>query len=560
VSAIRIHRALLSVSDKTGLVEFAHGLVRHGAKILSTGGSATTLRGSGISVRDVSEVTGFPELFEGRVKTLHPSIHGGILYRRGFAQDEEERHRHGIVSIDLVAVNLYPFEKTVLAAGVSEADAIEQIDIGGPALTRAAAKNWPHVLIVVSPDQYAEVLEALDRGGIPQEMARRYAARAFERTAAYDATIARYLGERVSVSAAASGGGSGSGVGPSVAGLPGAVAAASGGDGGAALELPESIELRYRLRQRLRYGENPGQEGALYTPANSEGSLQALTQLRGKTLSYNNLLDVEAALLLLHELPAPAAVVVKHRNPSGAAVVPPGQGANLVGIAEAILRARDGDQLSAFGGILGMNAALDDAALDAIGSFFYEVVLAPAITASQEKLAALRKNLVVLEVPDLLRGAAAGWSGRTLLGGFLAETTPRSPAFESWKTVTKREPTAEERDDLRFGWRVARHVVSNAIVVTRGGRTLGIGAGQSSRVDSVRLALEKAKRSGHEVRGAALCSDAFFPFPDSVEIAAQAGIRAIAHPGGSVRDAESVRAADDAGMAMVLTGERCFLH
>lgn len=560
MSAIRIHRALLSVSDKTGLVEFAHGLVRHGAKILSTGGSATTLRGSGISVRDVSEVTGFPELFEGRVKTLHPSIHGGILYRRGFAQDEEERHRHGIVSIDLVAVNLYPFEKTVSAAGVSEADAIEQIDIGGPALTRAAAKNWPHVLIVVSPDQYAEVLEALDRGGIPQEMARRYAARAFERTAAYDSTIARYLGERVGVSAAASGGGSGSGVGPSVAGLPGAVAAASGGDGGAALELPESIELRYRLRQRLRYGENPGQEGALYTPANSEGSLQALTQLRGKTLSYNNLLDVEAALLLLHELPAPAAVVVKHRNPSGAAVVPPGQGANAVGIAEAILRARDGDQLSAFGGILGMNAALDDAALDAIGTFFYEVVLAPAITASQEKLAALRKNLVVLEVPDLLRGAAAGWSGRTLLGGFLAETTPRSPAFESWKTVTKREPTAEERDDLRFGWRVARHVVSNAIVVTRGGRTLGIGAGQSSRVDSVRLALEKAKRSGHDVRGAALCSDAFFPFPDSVEIAAQAGIRAIAHPGGSVRDAESVRAADDAGMAMVLTGERCFLH
>jgi len=554
VNAIRISRALLSVSDKTGLVEFAHGLVRHGAKILSTGGTATALRDSGISVRDVSEVTGFPELFDGRVKTLHPSIHGGILYRRGFPKDEDERHRHGIVSIDLVAVNLYPFEKTIASAGVSEAEAIEQIDIGGPALIRAAAKNWAHVLVVVAPDQYADVLEALDRGDVPAEMARRFAARAFERTSMYDAAITRYLGERVGATASAAG--HLAGAASTAAGLPGAVAAASGSDAAAGMELPESIELRYRLRQRLRYGENPGQEGALYAPVDADGgAIQALTQIRGKTLSYNNLLDVEAALLLLHELPALAAVVVKHRNPSGAAV-----GASGSGIAEAILRARDGDQLSAFGGILGMNAPLDDAALDAIGSFFFEVVLAPAIKASPERLAALRKNLVVLEVPDLLRGTAGGWSGRALLGGFLAETTPRAPAFESWKTATKREPTAEERDDLRFGWLVTRHVVSNAIVVARGGRTLGIGAGQSSRVDSVRLALEKAKRSGHDVRGAALCSDAFFPFPDSVEIAAEAGIRAIAHPGGSVRDPESVRAADDAGIAMVLTGERCFLH
>ena len=554
MNTIRVSRALLSVSDKTGLVEFAHGLVRHGAKILSTGGTATTLRDSGISVRDVSEVTGFPELFEGRVKTLHPSIHGGILYRRGLQRDEDERHRHGIVSIDLVVVNLYPFEKTVAPAGVSEPEAIEQIDIGGPSLIRAAAKNWAHVLVVVAPDQYSEVLDALDRGGVPQDMARRFAARAFERTSTYDAAITKYLTERAAaVGVGAPSGAPGAQVQPS-AGLPGAVAAASVGDGGPTSELPESIEIRYRLRQRLRYGENPGQEGALYSPADSEGPLQALTQLRGKALSYNNLLDVEAALLLLHELPVPAAVVVKHRNPSGAAVAAAG------GIADAILRARDGDQLSAFGGILGMNAGLDDAALDAIGSFFFEVVLAPKITASPEKLAALRKNLVVLEVPDPLRNAALGWSGRTLLGGFLAETTPREPVFESWKTATKREPTPEERDDLRFGWRVARHVVSNAIVVARGGRTLGIGAGQSSRVDSVRLALEKAKRSGHDVRGAALCSDAFFPFPDSVEIAAEAGIRAIAHPGGSVRDAESVRAADDAGIAMVLTGERCFLH
>jgi len=549
VSAIRISRALLSASDKTGLVEFALGLVRHGAKILSTGGTATALRDSGISVRDVSEVTGFPELFDGRVKTLHPAIHGGILYRRGLQKDEDDRHRHGIVSIDLVAVNLYPFEKTIASAGVSEDEAIEQIDIGGPALIRAAAKNWAHVLVVVAPDQYAEVLEALDRGGVPADMARQYAARAFERTSAYDGVIARYLGERVG-----STGGAGAGLASGRLSSPEKDRAAEAPSGDPTPALPESIELRYRLRQRLRYGENPGQEGALYAPADSEVAVQALTQLRGKTLSYNNLLDVEAALLLLHELPSPAAVVVKHRNPSGAAVTSGG------GIAEEILRARDGDTLSAFGGILGMNAPLDDAALDAIGNFFFEVVLAPAITASAERLAALRKNLVVLEVPDLLRGAAGAWSGRTLLGGFLAETTPRAPAFESWKTATKREPTPEERDDLRFGWRVARHVVSNAIVVARGGRTLGIGAGQSSRVDSVRLALEKAKRSGHDVHGAALCSDAFFPFPDSVEIAAQAGIRAIAHPGGSVRDAESVRAADDAGIAMVLTCERCFLH
>jgi phosphoribosylaminoimidazolecarboxamide formyltransferase/IMP cyclohydrolase len=529
VTTISIGRALLSVSDKTGLAEFAHGLVRHGVKLVSTGGTGAALREAGLSVRDVSEVTGFPELFDGRVKTLHPAIHGGILYRRGHPRDEDDRHRLGIVSIDLVVVNLYPFEKTIEAPGVSDADAIEQIDIGGPALIRAAAKNHAHVAVVVEPGQYAEVLDALDaHRGVPPELARRLARRAFERTGEYDAAIARYLG---------AGAGAGEG--------------AAGGAGAGPTALPERIEPRFRLRQRLRYGENPGQEGALYAPAEG-GLVETLAQLRGKTLSYNNLLDVEAALLLLHEFESTAAVVVKHRNPSGASL-----GATA---AAAIEGARAGDPLSAFGGILGMNTPLDDAALDVIGTFFFEVILAPRVTASEARLAALRKNLVVLEVPDLLRGASGTWAGRTLLGGFLAETRPAAPRFEEWKPVTQAKPTAAQRDDLHFAWRVARHTVSNAIVVARGGRTLGIGAGQSSRVDAVRLALQKAERSGHDARGAALCSDAFFPFPDSVEIAARAGIAAIAHPGGSVRDGESVAAADVAGIAMVVTGERCFLH
>ncbi len=518
MSGIRIGRALLSVSDKTGLVEFAHGLARHGVKIVSTGGTASSLRAADVGVRDVSEVTGFPELFDGRVKTLHPKIHGGILYRRGHAKDEEDRHHHGIVSIDLVVVNLYPFEATIAKAGVADAEAIEQIDIGGPALIRAAAKNHAHVVVVVEPDQYAPLLEALDADGgiVPASLAREFAGRAYARTSSYDAAIARYLG----------------------AGEPPAL-------------LPELIDRSYRLLQRLRYGENPGQEGALYAPT-AGSPLDRLAQRRGKTLSYNNFLDVEAALGLLHEFEECAAVVVKHRNPSGVALAP--------SAADALVLARDGDALSSFGGILGLNRPLDDAALDAIGNFFFEVVLAPEITASADRLDALRKNLVVLEVPGLLRGASDPFASRGLLGGLLVQTRPAAPAFDRWKPVTKRPATATEFADLRFGWKVTRHVVSNAIVIVKGGRTLGIGAGQSSRVDSVRLALLKAERSGHDVRGAALLSDAFFPFPDSVELAAQAGIAAIAQPGGSVRDAESVAAADAAGMSMVLTGERCFLH
>jgi len=525
VSEIQVGRALLSVSDKTGLAELATGLARHGIKIVSTGGTATALRDAGISVRDVSEITGFPELFGGRVKTLHPAVHGGILYRRGHRVDEEERHHHGIVSIELVVVNLYPFEKTVERAGVSEAEAVEQIDIGGPALIRAAAKNHAHVLTVVDPAQYAEVIEALDRGGgiVPVAMARKFSRLAFERTAAYDASIARYLG----------------------ASCPAAPAAG-------ARALPERIETRYRILQKLRYGENPGQEGAVYAKEEARGGLATLAQVRGKTLSYNNYLDIEAALTLLHEFEETAAVVVKHRNPSGAAVAPT--------VAAAIPLARDGDALSAFGGILGVNRPLDDAALEAIGSLFLEVVVAPSITASPERLEKTRKNLMVLEAPDLLRGAADALSTRSLLGGLLAETTPPAAQFQSWMAVTARKPTEEETRDLRFAWRVTRHVVSNAIVIARDGRTLGIGAGQSSRVDAVRLALLKAERAGHDVHGAVLCSDAFFPFPDSVEMAAKAGITAIAQPGGSVRDEESIAAAESRGVSMLLTGERCFLH
>jgi phosphoribosylaminoimidazolecarboxamide formyltransferase/IMP cyclohydrolase len=550
VNAIRVSRALLSVSDKTGLLELAHGLGRHGVKLLSTGGTAMALRDAGFGVRDVAEVTGYPELFGGRVKTLHPAVHGGILYRRGHATDEEERHRHGIVSIDLVVVNLYPFESTIARAGVRDEEAVEQIDIGGPALIRGAAKNHRHVVVVVEPEQYGAVIDAMDQNGgsVPASLARAFAGRAYERTAQYDAAIARYLAAHAEVPAAAHAGAEAG----SAAGLPGsAVLDGEGGDGSGAL--PERWGRGYRKRQTLRYGENPGQEGALYAAEGAGGDVETLTQLRGKTLSYNNLLDVEAAVSLLRELgDRAAAVVVKHRNPSGAALADRP--------ADAIAAARDGDSLSAFGGILGLNRPLDDAALDAIGKFFFEVVAAPAIRASETRLAELRKNLVVLELGSLLTRAAPAVAIRGLLDGLLAETALPPPRFDQWRPVTKRAATEGEMRDLRFAWRVARHVVSNAIVIARGERTLGIGAGQSSRVDAVRLALWKAERSGHDVRGAVLCSDAFFPFPDSVELAAQAGIAAVAHPGGSVRDGESTAAADAAGMALLLTGERCFRH
>ena len=541
MSTLAIGRALLSVSDKRGLAEFGVGLTRHAIKIVSTGGTADVLRAAGVTVRDVSELTGFPELFAGRVKTLHPAVHGGILFRRGIKEDEEQRHRHGIVSIDLVCVTLYPFEETVARAGVTDPEAIEQIDIGGPALIRAASKNHEHVLVVTSPDQYAEVLEALDRGRgtVPADLARRYAARAFARTSEYDAALAKYMC------------GTGAGAGAAAPSATGATPAAPATPAAASGALPERLEWRFRRAQALRYGENPGQEGALYVPEGGS-RLESLTQLRGKTLSFNNLLDVEGALTLLHEFDGPAAVVVKHRNPAGAAVAPT--------IAEAVALARGGDELSAFGGILGLNRPLDAGSLRAIGSFFFEVILAPSIAVDEASLAALRKNLIVLEVPDLLRGAEGPLAARTLLGGLLAETRPGPPKLEGWTDAAKRRATDAERHDLHFAWRVARHVVSNAIVVVKGGRTLGIGAGQSSRVDSVRLSILKAERSGHDVRGGVLASDAFFPFPDSVEAAARAGITAIAQPGGSVRDAESVAAADAAGMAMLLTHERCFLH
>jgi len=537
VSDIKVGRALLSVSDKTGLIELANGLARHGVKIVSTGGTAATLRDAGVSVRDVGEVTGYPELFGGRVKTLHPAVHGGILYRRGNAVDEEERHHYGIVSIELVVVNLYPFEKTVERTGVSEAEAVEQIDIGGPALIRAAAKNHTHVLTVVDPAQYAEVLEALDRGGglVPAALARKLARLAFERTAAYDAAISRYLAAACPETTGRT----------AAAGRAPVLTARTPA-------LPERIESRYRILSKLRYGENPGQEGAVYAKDGGSGGIAALAQVRGKTLSYNNYLDIEAALKLLHEFEEPAAVVVKHRNPAGAAVA--------ATIASAIPLARDADALSAFGGILGVNRPLDDAALGAIGSIFLEVVVAPSITASPERLEKTRKNLMVLEAPDLLRGASDPLATRSLLGGLLAETAPGPPQFQSWMAVTARKPTEEEMRDLRFAWRVTRHVISNAIVIARDGRTLGIGAGQSSRVDAVRLALMKAERAGHDVQNAVLCSDAFFPFPDSVEMAAKAGITAIAQPGGSVRDEESIAAAESRGLTMLLTGERCFLH
>jgi phosphoribosylaminoimidazolecarboxamide formyltransferase/IMP cyclohydrolase len=520
-----IARALVSVYDKTGLVPFARALAARGVEILSTGGSARALAEAGLAVTDVAAATGFPEMLDGRVKTLHPAIHGGILARRDLPAHLAAIGAHDIRPIDLVVVNLYPFEATV-ARGADGAECIENIDIGGPALIRAAAKNHDGVTIVTDPADYDEVLAEIEQqgGATTLDLRRRLAGLAYARTGAYDAAIAQWM-------------------------------AAQRGE-----TFPPVLALGGRRKQLLRYGENPHQEAAFYVASPARPGVATAEQLQGKELSYNNLNDTDAAFELVAEFDEPAVAIIKHANPCGVAV-----GAAL---AEAYDRALACDPVSAFGGIIAVNRTLDAATAERIAKLFAEVVIAPAIDDAARAALAKKTALRVLVTGGMPDPGASGVTLRTVAGGYLLQTrdTGRVSAAEL-KVVTKRAPTNRELADLLFAFRVAKHVKSNAIVYAKDGATVGIGAGQMSRVDSSRIAASKAEEAGKAAglpespaQGAVVASDAFFPFADGLLAAAAAGATAVIQPGGSIRDSEVIAAADEKGLAMVLTGMRHFRH
>ena len=524
-------KALLSVSNKEGLVPLAQGLLDAGYTLISSGGTAAALTAAGVPVTKVAQHTGAPEILGGRVKTLHPRIHGGILARRDDASHQADLEAQAIDPIDVVVVNLYPFRETIARPDVTWEAAIENIDIGGPAMVRAAAKNHADVAVLTSPDQYPGFLQALAAGAISQELRRRLALEAFSHTAAYDTAISQWLSSQ----------------------LDGAAA------GEAPAELAAPLTLSVPPRQSLRYGENPHQSATWYSQPGA--GLGGGTQLQGKELSYNNILDLEAALATVREFgyagqPAggnvfqPAAVVVKHTNPCGVAT-----GSSS---ADALERALDADRVSAFGGIVAINGVVDAATAGHLTSLFLECVVAPAFEAEARERLAAKANLRLLELgPDAI-ARASRQQLRSVLGGVLAQDLDDQPVDENvWQVVSRRQPTAAELEDLRFAWRLVRHVRSNAITVAKGGQSLGIGAGQMNRVGSARIALETA---GDKARGAVLASDGFFPFDDTVRLAAGFGISAVIQPGGSVRDAESIAACDELGLAMVVTGRRHFLH
>ncbi|MFN9931984.1 MAG: bifunctional phosphoribosylaminoimidazolecarboxamide formyltransferase/IMP cyclohydrolase [Cyanobacteriota bacterium] len=538
--------ALLSVSDKAGLVPLAEGLLAHGYRILSSGGTAATLAAAGLAVTKVAEHTGAPEILGGRVQTLHPRIHGGILAKRSDPAHQADLAAQAIDPIDVVVVNLYPFQRTVADPQVSWETAVENIDIGGPAMVRAAAKNHADVAVLTDPAQYGSFLEALAAGGADEALRRRLALAAFSHTAAYDAAIAAWLTDRLGADEPAQ-------------------AEGPGGDTAAATP---PLQLTLPARQSLRYGENPHQKALWY--GSTTAGLGAARQLQGKELSFNNLLDLDAALATVREFsygepagtgiapggptdPAinlPAAVVVKHTNPCGVAT---GSGG-----AEALLRALDADRVSAFGGIVALNRPVDAAAAEHLAGLFLECVVAPAfLPAARERLAA-KTNLRLLELAPAAIERAARRQLRSILGGVLVQESDDRPIEPGdWQVPSQRAPGEQELRDLSFAWQLVRHVRSNAIVVAKGGVSLGIGAGQTNRVGSAQLALAAA---GEAARGAVLASDGFFPFDDTVRLAASHGITAVIHPGGSVRDADSIRACDELGMAMVVTGRRHFLH
>jgi phosphoribosylaminoimidazolecarboxamide formyltransferase / IMP cyclohydrolase len=514
----KIQRALISVSDKMGLVAFAQILAQAKVEILSTGGTAKMLREAGVPAKDISEHTGFPEMMDGRVKTLHPKVHGGLLYIRGNEKHEAAAREHNIPPIDLVVVNLYPFEQTVARPNVSLHDAIENIDIGGPSMLRSAAKNHDSVTVVVDPTDYNEVAKQIsENGNTTLELRRKLAAKVFARTAAYDAAIAAHLSAEFKTQGQ---------------------------------ELPKSLTIIAPLAQPLRYGENPHQSAALYGRFN-----EFFRQLHGKELSYNNILDLTAAASLISEFEknAPTLAILKHTNPCGV-----GQGKNL---REAWDKAFATDKQAPFGGIIATNETLDAACAEAIAEIFSEVIVAPDFSAEALAILQKKKNLRLIKIlkspregdPFDLRSVGAN-------SFLLQQRDLKTAARGDLKIVTKRQPTEEEWNAMLFGWRLVKHVKSNAIVYAQADRTIGIGAGQMSRVDASRIAVWKAHEAKLPLKGTAVCSDAFFPFPDGLIAAAEAGATAAIQPGGSVKDTEVIAAADERGMAMAFTGARHFRH
>jgi len=522
-SAKPIRRALLSVTDKTGLVEFAQTLASFGVELISTGGTARALRAAGLTVKDISELTGFPEMLDGRVKTLHPLVHGGLLYIRGNAQHEAAVAEHGIQPIDMVVVNLYAFEKSAAQPGVAFGHLIENIDIGGPSMVRSAAKNFEDVAIVTRVADYPALIEELKaaRGGLTRATRWSLAKQAFATTAAYDTAIANTLEKIAEAPAAES---------PAVAD---------------ATAFPAALRINFPLAQSLRYGENPHQRAALYADGSGLG-IAGAPQLQGKELSYNNLVDLDACWELTQEFDEPAVMIVKHTNPCGAAT-----GSSVL---EAYRKALAADPVSAFGGVFGINREVDAEAAEEIAKLFVEAIAAPSFSAEARARFAAKKNLRLIEV----HAAAPRPVIKHVSGGLLLQDADTGQISEAeLKTVTQRPPTAEELKSLLFAWKICKHVKSNAIVYAKDGQTIGVGAGQMSRVDAARFGAQKAVLP---LAGCVAASDAFFPFPDGLETVAAAGATAVIQPGGSVRDAEVIAAADRLGIAMVLTGMRHFKH
>jgi phosphoribosylaminoimidazolecarboxamide formyltransferase/IMP cyclohydrolase len=530
---VAIERALISVYDKSGIVEFARELAALGAEIVSTGGTAKLMRDSGIPVRDVSDLTGWLEMLGGRVKTLHPKIHGGILYQRGKAEDRKQVAEHSIVPIDLVVVNLYPFSATAAKPDVTPEDLIENIDIGGPAMVRSAAKNFQSVGVVTDPADYVAIAAELrDTRELSLATRLSLARKAYARTARYDGEIATEL-ERLA-------------------------AADSGVTIGPVERLPERIHIALERRQSMRYGENPHQAAALYVPAGRPAAgLAGARQLQGKELSYNNLVDLDAAWALVQEFKQPAVAIIKHNNPCGAS--------EQDSLRDAYLKALACDPISAYGGVLAFNRPLDAAAAEEVAKLFVECIVAPGYQPEAVSAFASRRNLRLLEFAP--RPAAAApclleeFMLKPISGGMLVQEADRHELAEAdLKVVTGRAPTESEMRGLLFAWKVAKHVKSNAIVFAREGQTVGIGAGQMSRVDSVKIAVMKAATAGLSLAGSVVASDAFFPFADGVEEAGKAGATAVIQPGGSVHDADVIAAANKFGMAMVFAGVRHFRH
>ena len=524
-----IRRALISVSDKTGIVEFAQALAQRGVDILSTGGTARLLSEQGISVTEVSDYTGFPEMMDGRVKTLHPKVHGGVLGRRG--QDDEVMEKHDINPIDMVVVNLYPFAATVAKEDCTLADAVENIDIGGPTMVRSAAKNHKDVTIVVNAQDYARVITEMDANESSLTMETRFdlAIAAFEHTAAYDGMIANYFGTMV----------------PSYG---------TNKEGDEESKFPRTFNMQFEKKQDMRYGENSHQDAAFYVESQpQEASVATAQQIQGKALSYNNIADTDAALECVKEFDEPACVIVKHANPCGVAL-----GSDIL---QAYNRAFQTDPTSAFGGIIALNRELDAETAQAIVERqFVEVIIAPRVSVDAISIVAAKKNVRLLECGEW-NGKTSGYDVKRVNGGLLVQDRDLGMVgLNDLKVVTKRQPSEEELKDALFCWKVAKYVKSNAIVYAKGDMTIGVGAGQMSRVYSAKIAGIKAADEGLEVEGTVMASDAFFPFRDGIDAAAEAGVTCVIQPGGSMRDDEVIAAADEHGMSMVLTGMRHFRH